>query len=351
MKATFVVLSCLVFASTNFVDCHSKYSEAMNRDGPPPKNVKSFGDKPFRMHKLNVLWEKAQKRLGEGKLRNLYADLKVQDKDELSLKKLRSAGQDKEGLKEAELRARLKGIVEKYALTEQWKHYQEESVGHPNEPRHDRIFKDKKLNKLWLKVEQAGLDELELKTLKEEFQHHQDKVDQFYEMLDTVSTSGKRRNDHENSLEQFLLDAEEPEFKREADGGMPHEGLRQVHRELKDSYDELSARAHGAADLREFTEEKVQKLWQLAQKGDFLPAELESLREELKHYEHRLRKLHHFRNELELKKQAGVSSEKQSDVHPDELKTLQQRVKHYDHKVSKVHADLESRILQRHLEL
>ncbi|XP_076289830.1 uncharacterized protein LOC143213660, partial [Lasioglossum baleicum] len=39
------------------------------------------------------------------------------------------------------------------------------------------MFKDRRLNKLWNKAELAGFTSEELTTLKEEFQHHQDKVD------------------------------------------------------------------------------------------------------------------------------------------------------------------------------
>ncbi len=38
------------------------------------------------------------------------------------------------------------------------------------------FFKDKKLNRLWEKAERAGLTDEELMALKQEFQHHQEKV-------------------------------------------------------------------------------------------------------------------------------------------------------------------------------
>lgn len=46
------------------------------------------------------------------------------------------------------------------------------------------IFKDKKLAKLWEKAERSGFSEKELKVLKEEFAHHQDKVDEYYAVLE-----------------------------------------------------------------------------------------------------------------------------------------------------------------------
>nr|XP_053632976.1 alpha-2-macroglobulin receptor-associated protein-like [Cherax quadricarinatus] len=80
----------------------NKYSEAAN-------TKVHFERNPFRMAKLNLLWDKALKRLSEPKLKSLLSELKVQDKEEMTLKKLKTDGADKEGLKEAELRKKLRG--------------------------------------------------------------------------------------------------------------------------------------------------------------------------------------------------------------------------------------------------
>merc|ERR1719462_1062982 len=59
------------------------------------------------MSKVNLLWEKARRAgLAEGKLERLYSKLKVQDKDELTMKKLKTEGGDKDGIKDAEDRRR-----------------------------------------------------------------------------------------------------------------------------------------------------------------------------------------------------------------------------------------------------
>jgi hypothetical protein len=49
-------------------------------------------------------------RLTEPKLKSLFSELKIHDKEELTWKKLRAEGGDKDGLKEAELRKKLTGI-------------------------------------------------------------------------------------------------------------------------------------------------------------------------------------------------------------------------------------------------
>lgn len=323
-----VSVSCLAGAHSG-----NKYSEAMNKVGPPPPA--NAEKKPFRMHKLNLIWEKAQKRLSDAKMKGLYADLKVQDKEELAWKKM--AGQDKEGLKEAELRSKLKAIVDKFDLSDQFKHHQEEPPEHPNVARKEGyMFRDKKLNKLWMKVQKAGLSDQELRTLKEEFQHHQDKIDQFY------ATQDKDEKDLANDVELNMLSEEERQ-----NGLLSGDLEKQGHEALLESYRKLNIRAEEAWKRKGgFAEDKVQRLWKLAQQGDFSPAELESLKEELQHYEHRIRKLGHFQTELE---QHGVDPKAAPDE--DHVKTLKQRIKQYSHKVNKVHQDLEGRILQRHLEL
>lgn len=57
-------------------------------------------------------------RLTDPKLKSLYSDLMIQDKEELTLKRLKSDGSDKEGLKEAEIRRKLTNIMSVYGLRE-----------------------------------------------------------------------------------------------------------------------------------------------------------------------------------------------------------------------------------------
>lgn len=57
-------------------------------------------------------------RLTEPKLKSLFSDLKIQDKEEIALKKFKSEGGDKEGLKEDNMRKKLIGIMSSYDLLE-----------------------------------------------------------------------------------------------------------------------------------------------------------------------------------------------------------------------------------------
>lgn len=57
------------------------------------------------------------------------------------------------------------------------------------------LFKDKKLNKLWSKAEAAGFSAQELLALKEEFNHHQDKIEEYYSVLKDVKEETKEQDE------------------------------------------------------------------------------------------------------------------------------------------------------------
>ena len=97
-------------------------------------------------------------RLTEFKLKSLFSELKLQDKEELQLKRLKADNLDRNGLKEAELRTKFGSVLERYGLME---HFGDEFVTGSNISNDEHyntksLFKDKKLNKLWLKAESAG---------------------------------------------------------------------------------------------------------------------------------------------------------------------------------------------------
>jgi hypothetical protein len=132
------------------------------------------------MGKLNLVWEKAKHRLTEPKLKSLYTELKIQDKEEIAWKQLNSQHQDKDGIKEAQLRQKLIRMKSTYDLLDYFDDTQD-----PNRVKHmtfhdkngsyinKSLFTDKKLNRLWEKAEISGFSPEELDALKEEFQQHQ----------------------------------------------------------------------------------------------------------------------------------------------------------------------------------
>lgn len=134
-------------------------------------------------------------------MKSLFTELKIQDKEELTWKQSGGQHKDKDGLKEAELRKKLVGIMSTYGLLEhfddtqdpeKYKHHKAYSGPVENTNyKNKSLFKDKKLNKLWEKAEISGFTPEELNALKEEFMHHQEKVDMYYSLLENVS-SGKK---------------------------------------------------------------------------------------------------------------------------------------------------------------
>lgn len=65
-------------------------------------------------------------RLTEPKLQSLYSDLKIHDREELTYKKMKNEGGDKEGMMEATLRRKLTHIMTNFGLRE---HFEDHSGG------------------------------------------------------------------------------------------------------------------------------------------------------------------------------------------------------------------------------
>ncbi|GIY95389.1 alpha-2-macroglobulin receptor-associated protein [Caerostris extrusa] len=302
-------------------------------------------EKPFRMQKLNLVWEKAVKKLPAEKLKLFFTDLKFQDKEELNLKKKKSEGFDKEGLKEGLVLSSFKAILEKYNLQNEFKALQDAALLSSPQPEVSKdayvksVFKDKKLNKLWLKAEQLGFPEDQLKTLKEEFQHHQNKIDQYYQMINQLHT--KDSDDIHGNVVEHVLQSEVGDKLWKSDN--PHQVIKEKHTELKAGYEYLHSRIWPDIKSAEFDEPQVNSLWNMAKNASFSPEELENLKSELHHFEHRVKK---------LKTLASLEMEHHDDNNVDDsVAKRNKRLKEYSYKVEKIQKDITSRILQRHSEL
>lgn len=169
------------------------------------KNIHRSLQKPFRISKLNLLWSKAVHRLTEPKLKSLFTELKIHDKEELAFKHIKSNGHknvDSEGLKTAELRKKLIGIMSTYGMLEvlevdninpEMLKAHKPMQGKVSENyKNKSMFKDKKLNKLWERAEIGGFASDELEALKEEFQHHEEKVQVYYSLLENLDGMPKK---------------------------------------------------------------------------------------------------------------------------------------------------------------
>ena len=230
-------------------------------------------ERPFRMNKVNLLWEKARLKLTEGKLQNLYNELKTHDKQELTLKRVRAEQGDKEGAMEAEVRKAFNGIMNAYGLAGAAS--AADAGSQKPSQTHKVMFKDKKLNRLWEKAEKAGLTEEERQSLKQEFVHHQDKMDEYHKLLDMTDVLGRDGNVQSN----HVAPSGEEEFHKRDDNAL--DGLA---KEVKADYDRLHRIATNQSP-KEFEDEVARSLWKLAKEADFTPEELDSLRDELHHFQ------------------------------------------------------------------
>lgn len=154
------------------------------------------------------------------------------------------------------------------------------------------MFKDKKLNKLWEKAELAGFTPEELRTLKEEFEHHQDKIDVYYNLLENVDVMDGKSDHHENSV---IEEDEQISFNEIMQGEDNNESndikqskqdlyvskankLRDTHRNIRDNFDRMERIVAKGPNSQDFIEPKVQGLWRVALSSDFSPDELASLK-------------------------------------------------------------------------
>lgn len=177
---------------------------------------------PYRIQKLNLLWSKAVHRLTEPKLKSLFTELKIHDKEELAFKHLKSEKPKNfdDGLKEAELRKKLITIMSNYGLVEIMDVEGLNNSEHPELFKHHKsnegkvkndnymnksLFKDKKLNKIWERAVLGGFSPEELDALKEEFQHHEEKVDHYYSLIEKLDDVKDRKRKEEKEQQKSKL--------------------------------------------------------------------------------------------------------------------------------------------------
>lgn len=362
LDAQFILLITLSLLSMHSSMGENKYSAKANK----PEHVGSLQfptslrdlDKPFRMAKLNILWTKAKNRLTDTKLQSIFSDLKIHDKEEIAYKHFKSDGKDLDGLEEARLRKKLIGIMSTYALLEHFAETEDPKLLKIHKALNDGsnyiakdMFDDKRLDKLWAKAEMAGFTDEELDTLKQEFQHHQEKVDEYKSLLKEQPGNAEKAENilHLKPENWNVLEEEEELLNDIPNQKLSHlekaNLLREKHLEIRNGYDRLDRLTAKGPNHREFTEPKVQGLWRIALEAKFSSEELASLKEELLHYERRLLKLRHLHAEKALE------AAQRGQLHDLENSTTEQHIKKHIRTVQKLHLDLETKIMQRHTEL
>ena len=317
-------------------------SQTLDKD--PIMNYAAL-EKPFRMQKVNLVWEKARVKLSDSKLKLLHYELKLHDKEEVALKKLKADVGDKDGLREAEVRKRFNSILNHYGLGGKAQDHTTDGADVKSD--NMRLFKDKKLDRLWQKAKVTGMDEEELMLLKKEFQHYQEKVDTYHRLMEISGkdplAQNRRRNgiDDLEDFDDIYEDTEESQKHVNAIDGD------QMKADLKKQYKRLKQMSTDSNAGKSFEEPKVNGLWKLAQEAEFSPEELESLRIELKHYEHRIQKLHQMKAELSFMEEQRAGEGQDGDFR----KRMDKKMKKHAETVNAIHSDLQRKIIARHSEL
>ncbi|KAG8508662.1 Alpha-2-macroglobulin receptor-associated protein [Galemys pyrenaicus] len=242
-----------------------------------------------------------QLQLSPVKLSELHADLKMQERDEFTWKKLKLEGADADGEKEAQLRRSLSVIVAKYGLDgrkDGRKDAREVSSNALGDSAQEDGLGDPRLEKLWHKATTSGkFSTEELDRLWREFQHHQQKTQEYNVLLEALSSAP---DVHENAIGPAALGPAQQELLRDK-----HAELKERLRALSQGFDRLREVSHQGYGARpaEFQEPRVTELWDLARSSNFSATELESLREELKHFEVKIEKHSHYQKQLEISHQ------------------------------------------------
>ncbi|XP_077202767.1 alpha-2-macroglobulin receptor-associated protein [Paroedura picta] len=297
----------------------------------------------FRVARLEQLWRKAGRlHLSAVKLAELHSDLKIHEKEELSWKKLKAEGLDPDGEREARLRRNLHVIMAKYGLDGK-KDAQLGATNYITGGLENDVLDDPRLEKLWNKAKTSSkFSKEELEKLWREFKHHKEKVHEYNLLLETVSRT-------EDISKNVISPLEEEALKE----GLLH----QKHRELKDQmqsinqgFERLRRVSHQGYDASsEFEEPRVIDLWDMAKLGNFTEQELESLREELKHFEAKVEKHHHYQKQLEVSQEKlrhveGTRDKELLSRNKEKYSALEEKTKEMGYKVKKHLQDLSSRI-------
>jgi len=321
------------------------------------------------MAKVNLVWEKARLRLDNSKLKLLHHELRVHDKEELALKKIKSEDGDNEGLREAEVRKRFNSILNHYGLG--GSSAEVEGGLESNIKSNLRVFKDKKLDRLWEKAKAAsgtsgkGMSDEELAVLKREFQHYQEKQDELHRLMEV---SGKASEDPSVLREKRRINSVDEDFELFADEIDEADSVKHINslqadedsmkKELKRHYHKLKRMATGQPGTLDFEEPKVQGLWRMAQEAEFSSEELDSLRIELKHYEATVQKLHVMKAEISYMDErssdsnaSDPNSDLSDDLGGDLRKRMEKKMRKHSDSVNEVHQELERKIFARHSEL
>uniref|UniRef100_A0A1A8HHT3 Low density lipoprotein receptor-related protein associated protein 1 n=1 Tax=Nothobranchius korthausae TaxID=1143690 RepID=A0A1A8HHT3_9TELE len=324
-----------------------KYSREVNEPKPSGSDEQTV---EFRISKLNQVWEKAKRmQLPPVRLAELHSDLKIQEKNELQWKKMKVEGLDENGEKEAQLRRNFNVILAKYGMDGKRDARSLESNSlKDHESKDGDVFDDPKLDKLWNKAQISGkFSSDELQSLKREFQHHKDKIHEYNILMDTVS---RTEEIHKNVISPLEGDAKEDALQRK------HTELKEKMRDLNHGFERLRKISHeGFTEDSEFREPRVIELWEAAKRTNLSDNELDSLKEELHHFETKVEKHSHYQEQLELSHQKlrhveTLGDEEHIKRNQEKYNTLAEKTREMGYKMKKHLQDLSQKISRQGLQ-
>lgn len=336
----FILVLCLFVLGANA----GKYSKEVNDPKPTEKEVE------FRIAKLNQVWEKAiRMQLSPVRLSELHSDLKIQEKDELQWKKVKAEGLDEDGEREAKLRRNFNIILAKYGMDGK---KDTRTLDSNRLKDHDfkegDTFDDPRLDKLWNKAKTSGkFSEEELQSLQREFQHHKDKINEYNIVMDTVS---RTEEIHKNVISPLEGEGKEHVLHQK------HADLKQRMRYLNQGFERLRKITHdGYSDDTEFKEPRVTELWEMAKRSNLSEDELDSFKEELRHFETKVEKHQHYQEQLELSHQKLKHVEALGDEdhimrNKEKYNTLAEKAREMGYKMKKHLQDLTNKISRNGLQ-
>ncbi|RUS72670.1 hypothetical protein EGW08_019566 [Elysia chlorotica] len=342
---------CVLIIYTNA----SKYSKSANDDIDYERE-----EKPFRMKKVNLLWTKGKKKLSSRKLADLYAELSVHDKYEAHLKKIRAANKDEDGTLEAKVMKSYALIVDHFGLDDSLpsgknKHINEIPFEEEEYTGKEIQFQDRKLQSMWRKAQESGFSQSDLQMLREEFQHQQIKVNELNFLMAELGADPDLLEDadpYENVVWPDIKMKEQLSEEKLKESNVTLK-LKENHGKVKAGYQKLEDLISSVGVPEPvFTDDRINNLWAMAKKTDWSMNELNSFKEELKHFEHRLSKLSYYKDQLDGSEDAITRMKEKGLEIPEKHQKLMEKNEFLDRTVNKLYTDLKSRINKslKHLE-
>uniref|UniRef100_A0A1I7XP59 Alpha-2-MRAP_C domain-containing protein n=1 Tax=Heterorhabditis bacteriophora TaxID=37862 RepID=A0A1I7XP59_HETBA len=239
----------------------------------------------FRSEKVNYIYEKALQHISDRKrLQKLEDELLSYDKIYMETKSMHLSGSVNDLNKElAKVDEKLINVLEKFGLQQTVQAFKEK-MKHRNSNKEEtknltiplETFSDERLQKLWLDAKNSKFSDTELIELYEELKEVERKTARYDDALKEYN-----KVPVENSLQH--TDNTELDDKTAQ--------VKAAHRAMNDHYEQLQNKISNT-ESSPFKDDKVKKLWKLAQTNrNFSAHDLEVMKDELLHFDKHLKKI------------------------------------------------------------